>query len=496
MDPIIELIDTSISYAPKFRVSWKVGEYKSVDFVYTAALEMIIGYTSSWTVGQIPGISISACGDSVSNNNSYINAVNNGDGTYSYYFRLSGTPTTKGFFDVRNSLLPPQIHNGMWFNFCIVDEYSDSPPSSKTHQTQLRYGGQVRVSISSAIQFLGATWSVNKQKWDFEYRMAGIAHTANVSGINDRISFARILLNTTYNQSHIKLWPTPNDPEYLGSTPASSTNTDYSGVATAVIGLALSVNYWASLIWGSVSAIVSLLANRYDGRLDTTQAVERSWTWWPFIRDTSQFFWFDVLVDPNETVEFSYDYAIVGNPFEVLGVTGYRRIYAGSPGRKHSMNPTEMTAMEREQCGIVAITREELLSGAFDQKISGRVLKEWLDSDDDVFFYSRNFQEGEVSHPASPIVDETTSMKDLLSAGLSKQVEICKLMIEAFHAVEKHDVAEAKPVIEKYSTRLRSLLNLQEMLESNQYSDSFGLSEILDQYISITTPDSPPESKE
>ena len=139
-------------------------EYGSINYVYTAAnMSVIVGYTSSWSYGQIPGITISAYGNSISGSNLYINKIDNGDGTYSYHFLLSGTPTTKGSFLVRNSHLPPQINNGMWFEFIIVDEHSSSSQYAQTHNDQLIYGGQVRVSISSAIEFMGATWSQHKK---------------------------------------------------------------------------------------------------------------------------------------------------------------------------------------------------------------------------------------------------------------------------------------------------------------------------------------------
>ncbi len=113
-------------------------EYGSINYVYTAAnMSVIVGYTSSWSYGQIPGITISAYGNSISGSNLYINKIDNGDGTYSYHFLLSGTPTTKGSFLVRNSHLPPQINNGMWFEFIIVDEHSSSPQYAQTHNPKM-----------------------------------------------------------------------------------------------------------------------------------------------------------------------------------------------------------------------------------------------------------------------------------------------------------------------------------------------------------------------
>ncbi len=446
-------------------------------------MSVIVGYTSSWSYDQIPGITISAYGNSISGSNLYINKIDNGDGTYSYHFLLSGTPTTKGSFLVRNSLLPPQINNGMWFEFIIVDEHSSSPQYTQTHNDQLIYGGQVRVSISSAIEFMGATWSQNKQKWDFEYRMAGISHTANVSNINDRFSYARILIKTTQNTSNIVLWPTPNNPQYIGCTPKPSTGTDYSGIATAVVGLALGVNYWASLIWGSATAIVELLASVINSSSDSSQTIERSWSWWPLIRDSCQFLWFDVLVEPNELVEFSYDYTIVGNPFEVLGVKGYRQLYAGSPGSNLIMNPSLMSDAEREKCGIITITREDLLSGKKNKDLSERTINRLLDTKDKLFYFSKAFSEREVSYSEIPITNES-SIQELLLTEINKQIKKSELIIEAFRMNEKYDNIDSKSIVEKHSTRMSLLQELQNKLNLSN-NDSTELSKILENYISI-----------
>ncbi|WP_400256660.1 hypothetical protein [Candidatus Methanomassiliicoccus intestinalis] len=488
MSPTITLTDASIAFAPKFTVSpWKMGEYNSINGVYTSTVgSIIIGFTTSWEVGQIPGITISAYGSSVQSGNSYINAVDNGDGTYSYYFRLSGMPTTKGVFDVRNTLLPPQIKNGMWFNFTVIDDSSDAPPSTKSHSNKIQYNNQLRVSISSAIEFMGATWAKNKQKWQFEYRMAGIGHTNYIAGINDRISYARILIKSTQNQSNIVLWSTPDVAQYKGSTPASLTGTDYSGIANTVIGLALNANPWASLIWGSASAIVALLASFVNSSADSSQSLERSWSWWPLISDTSQFFWFDVLVEPNEMVEFSYEYTIIGNPFELLGVKGYRQLYAGPPGVSSSTNPEKMTFIEREQYGIKTITRENILTKDANLNVSEKTLKDWLDSGEEVLYYTNNFVECEKPQPEKFELNESALIKDLLLEELHETIDRSRLIIEAFSTDEICNTDEGKATIKKHTDMLESLLNVQKSLDSTQNLESIELSKIFDAYLKIT----------
>jgi len=491
--PIVTLTDPSISYAPKFTVSpWRLGEYNSIDAEYKAPIGgNITSFSGSWIVGQIPGITISPRGDSVSGSSKDIWAVSNNEGTHTYYFRISGTPTTKGIFDVRNRLLPPQIANGMWFNFTIIDDYGSegTHSSNKSHSSILLHANKVRVSVSSAIEFLGAGWLPNKQMWDFEYRMAGIGHTNNVSGINDRISYARILIKPILNGSNMLLWPTPTDARYIGSTPASSTGTNYSGVANAVVGLALNANPPASVIWSSVSALIAALASIVNGSTSTSQLIERSWSWWPLIYNASQFFWFDVLVEPNKRVEFSYDYTIVGNPFGILGVTGHRQLYAGPAGGDRSMNPEKMTSMEKEQCGISTVSRENIMTGAVKLDISERLLKEWLDSDKDVFYHTKNFAECEILQSEKVESNESTSIKDLLSEELFEQIERSELIINAFSMDEICDADDSKAIVKKQSDRLESLLKLQKLLEVHQKKEPVELKKIFDGYLKVAEAD-------
>lgn len=487
MTPTITLIENNISYAPKFKISpWKVGKYYSINGVYTTTIgPPIIGFSSSWVESPIPGITISAYGSSIQKGNNYINRVDNSNGTYSYFFKLSGTPASKGTYNVRNQLLPPQIQNGMWFDFTIVDDSYDEPKSTASHHKEIRYNNKIRVSISSAIEFVNASWSSNKKMWDFEYRVAGIGHTNNVAGIKDRISYARILIKSTQNQSKFDLWSTPNDPRFIGSTPAASTNTNYSGLANTVVSLALKANPWASSIWGSASAIVALLASFSNSNSDSTQVLERSWSWLPMIEDTCQFFWFDLLVEPNEVVEFSYEYTIVGNSFDILSVKGYRMLSAGPSKGNQIMNPELMTPNERELHGIKTISRHDLLTKTIRPNISEKTINDWLKSDRDLFYYTNNFNEEEVNEDLKNVKsEESVSIESFLSKELSEKIE------ESTSILEILDNAEyAEDIVKKHTDRLVSLLRIQKLLESNQKYESSELEDILNDFLKIVNPE-------
>ncbi len=477
--PTVTLTDLSIGYAPKFTVSpWKVNEYNSITGVFTSGIgSTIVAFSNKWVGEQIPGITISAYGSSVQSNNPNINAVNNGDGTYSYYFRLSGTPTSTGTFDVRNQLYPPQIYNGMWFNFTIVDDFIGAASSSKSHSNSVQYGGE-KTYASSAIEFKGASWKPGEERWNFEYRMAGIGYAEGGSGI----LYAYISLNATENKSNIIFWPTPPDPRYIGSTPASSTGTNYSGVANAVIGLALTANPAASLIWSTANIVAALSNNVNNSNVGNDKVVQK-WSWNWGTDKTAQFYWFNVVVEPNELVEFSYEYYILGWSYELLSAgKGYRTLY-GNPSNNNSLpNPAQMTVAEREEYGIETIARENLVNRATEINMSEMTLTGWLESNEDVFYYAHNIIEYDTPQSKKNELDKSTLTKDLLLEELSEQIERSERIIEGFSSDETKDMKDSIDIIEKHTVRLISLLEMQKQLTSTSEKNNFELNKMFDEY--------------
>jgi len=473
---------TQVNDSPNFVVSlWKLNQYNSVNGVYTVGDNRVDSFSSSWVGTQIPGIAISARGGSVKNGDTNIHAVKNTNGTYSYFFKLSGTPTKTGTYEVKNQLLPPIIPGGLSFTFNIItsyESYSNIAQSSK---------GEYKVSISSAMEFIGANWTASN-RWAFEYNLAGTGHAEGYYGA---IRNAMIKIEATKNLSRMSLY-TGNFPRDIGSVPASNDNTNYLGIAMGAVGLALNVNTYVSTIWSALSFVLAL-SSMYNSGNTSYWSVVREWKWSTDIKDTCQFIHFIVYLDPNQEAEFSYEYSVLGPRYEGLSVgKHYKTIKAGPSGGGSSinMNPTQMTIAEREECGIETIPRANLLTRATELNISETTLREWLESDEDVFYYTNNFVEYETSQPEKTELKRSSLTKDLLSDELSAQINRNRMIIGGGFSISGVcGTDDSKETINKYTVRLKYLLGIQKRLEAIHEKDIIELNIIFDSYLNTLDAD-------
>jgi len=481
--PSVTLTNSSIGYAPQFTVSsWKINEYNSIICVYTS-IYGDLKYTSSWAGTQIPGISISSYGSSIQSGNTYINPVSNGNGTYSYYFKLSGTPTSTGVYDVRNQLIPPQIQNGMRFNFSIVGN-TDGGPLHTEHSNRI-VNNQYQVYTSSSIEFAGATWIPDgRDVWSFTYRMAG---TGSQEGYFGKIRAAAMEIKGTNNTNNMAIWSS-NDAKYIGSAPTSNNSTNYSGIANSVIGFAITAlnSMGASFAWSTIS-LVAALGSFVNSSSNAEDYLWRSWSWSPDITDTGQFFWFIVDVEPNQTVKFSYEYMLFGPTFEALSAgKGYRTLYASSAANKNlSANPEQMTSLEKEQYGIETISKNNYLTKAVELNIPEKTINEWLKSGEDVFYFTNNVVEYESPQPEKVELSKSTLTKDLLLNELSDQIEKSEQIIKVFNTKEICELEDSIAIVKKHTFRIASLSDIQTKLEATREVNINKLNDVFDSYCKI-----------
>jgi hypothetical protein len=320
--------------------------------------------------------------------------------------------------------------------------------------------------------------------WHFWYRVAGTGHA---SGYYGDILAAAIEIQGTNNGNNMEINP-GNGPTYIGSAPTSNNSTNYSSTINAVISFAITAlgSMGASFLWTAASLILAL-GNNVNNSITEDDHLWRLWNWSPAIKDTGQFFWFFVDVQPNQTVEFSHEYMLFGPTYELLSAgKGYRTLYAGSPGNNtSSMNPELMTLSEREQYGIETISRENLLTMAAELGISEITLNEWLESSEDVFYYAHNFVEYETPQPEKTELSRSTLTKDMLLNELSEQIERSEKIIRAFSTDEICDLEDSMEIVQKHTARLAYLSELQTVAESTLRTDISGLNSVFEDYCEI-----------
>ena len=488
--PSVTLTANAGTYSPEFVVSpWNLNEYNSINYEYVSKMgSMALAFSSSWSGAKIPGITISPYGGSVQSGNSNINGVNNGNGTCSHYFKLSGTPTSSGTFDVRNQVIspqPPQLQTGMCFNFTIVGINDGGAPHTE-HNNKFQKNGY-QVYASSSIELKGVSWKPGAEAWCFEYRMAG---TGSTIGYSSKIQAAAIQIEGTENKNNMEIEP-GNGPTRTGSAPTSNNSTNYNGIANTVVNFSIIAlnSMGASFAW-TVADLLLKMGSNVNRSITTDDYVWRLWDWSPSITETGQFLWFEVDVKPNQMVKFSYEYMIFGQGYDVLSAgKGFRTVCAGSPDNKSlNMNPEQMTPLEREKYGIEIIYRENLSARAIELNLSDKTLNEWQNSNEDIFYYAHKFIEYETPQPKRIDLNESTLTKDLLLSELSDQIDASKNVIRAFSSDDTSALNDSIAIIQKHVSRLLSLQNLQEKIISLSEKDYRSLNSAFNKYREIIGP--------
>ncbi len=358
-------------------------------------------------------------------------------------------------------------------------------PINHTEKQNSIQNWDYQVYASSSIGFMGATWIKDRNVWEFTYRMAG---TGSADGFYGNIRVAIIEIEGTQNVDNMAPWSSTNS-RYIGSASTPNTSTDYTSIANAVIGYAITAinSMGASFAWSTLS-LIRALGHDVDGSTDGDHSLSRLWRWSPDQKDVGQFFWFVVDVDPNETVQFSYEYMLVGPVYELLSAgKGYRTLSAGPPdtNRSLSMNPEEMTFSEREQCGIETIPRKNLMTRAAELNIPEITIERWLKTNENVFYYAHDFVEYETPQIEKVELTKSTLTKDLLLNELSEQIDRSKKIIKAFSTDEVCDMEDSIVILNKHKLRLTELLEMQTTLEKTPIKNIGKLNTIYDSYCRI-----------
>lgn len=363
----------------------------------------------------------------------------------------------------------------------------DNPLSHTEHSdsTAYNYGaGWNDIYGSSSLGYMGAEWSSARNAWCFNYRLAGTGASRfrDTGNSTNTIRIAAMEIEGTSNTSNLALW-TSTDSKYVGSTPGSGTNPDYSTIATAVAGFAITAinNLGASYAWSTLG-LIGALRSYTDSSTTQDDYIWRDWDWSSDISDTGQFFWFLADVEPNETVQISYDYMIFGPGYELLDTgKGYRNLVAPGPDSKSAVtnwNPGMMSEDDKEKYGIEEITLEKVNERAAELNIASEIINEFKDSGDEVLYYAHKLIEYEVV----PSIDLTSQeskdilTKDALMEEIIIQIQNKEIIIKAFSNIEELTEENANIIKENEAELafLKDILKEAELVneDDSKYIDS------------------------
>ncbi|HWQ70944.1 MAG TPA: hypothetical protein VN370_01355, partial [Desulfitobacteriaceae bacterium] len=356
----------------------------------------------------------------------------------------------------------------------------DVPVNHTEHDNSTSYnygGGWNDIYGASSIGYMGAEWSSARYAWCFNYRFAGTGSSRLRSSGNpsNKIRIAAMEIEGTYNTSNLALW-TSSDSKYIGSTPDSGSNPDYTDVATAVAGFAITAinNSGASYAW-SVAGFIAALRSIADDTETQDDYLWREWDWSSDISDTGQFFYFLADVEPNQTVQISYDYYIFGPGYELLNTgKGYRNLIAPGPDSKSAVanwNPGMMSNEEKTRYGIEEIPLQKVEEKAAELNIPLEIVGNFYKSGEKVLYYAHNLVEYEVEPPASTHDTNAPVSKEALIEEINTQMDRNELIIKAFSNVESMN-EEDLAIIQKNKAEQVLLINLLNRVQSINEDDS------------------------
>lgn len=355
---------------------------------------------------------------------------------------------------------------------------SDNPVSHTEESNSTFYNGN-NIYASSSIAFMGAEWSSARHKWAFNYRFSGTGASRyrTTGDATNEIRIAAMEIDGTSNTDNMAIW-TSNDPEYIGSAPENSgTDAYYSDIADSVVGFAITAinNLGASYAWSTYGLLSALMSTVDDTDPSDPDREWRQWEWSWDKSDVGQFFWFIVDVDPYQTVQISNEYMIFGPGYELLSAgKGYRNLEAGSPpssastatmSTSENWNPGMMSEEEKKKYGIEEIPRDQFEKRAKELHISKRSVKEFLNSDDEVFYYAHNFVEYEVA----PSEKSPATPKGLLVKDIKAQLDKSRKVVKGFSYLDEKTEGDLNTIKkhEERKAQLQALLDRTKALSEN-----------------------------
>lgn len=355
----------------------------------------------------------------------------------------------------------------------------------KTNSTWYGYPEKADIYVASSIAYMGAEWSSARQAWGFNFRFAGTGSADWRSGGNAGvIRCAGMEIKVITNKNYVDLW-TSNSAKYLGSAPESGTHPNYGGVASAVVGLAITAlnNLGASFAWSAISLIAAFV-NTTDSSTTQSDKLYRGWDWTSDKADVGQFFWFIVDVKPNKTTKISSDYYLLGPGYELLdaGLAYYNLTASSGRGSQTTMNPETMSEDERKACGIETISRKDFNTRAIELSISERSRDEFLNSDEEFFYYAHNFDVSEdtESNYLELQIDANNLTRERLFACIEHQIDRSEKIVRGFSGKNIANNPENIEICKKHSDRI---IQLHELLAYMNETDSEGTLDLYSVYV-------------
>lgn len=367
---------------------------------------------------------------------------------------------------------------------------ADQPINHTEASNKISWGSGANsysVYAASSIGFMGAEWSSARNAWAFNYRFVGTGAGRKGTDASNLIKIAAMEIEGTSNKSNLALWSSA-DSKYIGSAPASSGSTPgYSSLISAVAGFAITaINNLSSAYLWSVAGLVDAMRSTVNSQSSSSGYLLRSWNWTGQTHDVGQYFWFIVDVKPYQTAEISTEYTLFGDNYEVLSAgKKYRSLEAGAPNsfaaamakNTNDWNPGMMSNEEKEIYGVEEISREEFDKRADELNISQRSFDEFINSNDNVFYYAHNFHEYEVTP------EEPNSPKDVLIHKINEQLDKSNSIIEAYSSLEEKN-EEDEMIIQKHIAKQSEL---KEVLERAQLINESNIDSINSEIIDLET---------
>lgn len=378
------------------------------------------------------------------------------------------------------------------FNTIVMNAFavSDNVVSSieRTNSTVYGYPSRADIYVASSIAYMGAEWSSARQAWAFNFRFVGTGSADWRSGGNANvIRFAGMEIEIIENTQNADFW-TSTSAKYLGSAPESGTHPNYGGVASAVVGLAITAinDLGASYAW-SVAGLIAAFVSTTDSSTTNSNRLYRGWNWTSDQSDVGQFFWFIVDVQPNSKAKISTDYYLIAG-YELLdaGKANYNLTAHAAGKSAITMNPEIMSEEEKIDCGIETISRANFAAKAAELNISARSQEEFLKSDEDVFYYAHNFV---VEEDDSSNLELEINANNLTEEGLIESIEFqidrSEKIVCGLSGEDIADKAENIEICEKHNKRINQLNDLLTQMESSDSQKGLDLNEIYMKYNNI-----------
>ena len=255
--------------------------------------------------------------------------------------------------------------------------------------------------INSAVSVeIRGMWNKNRHEWEYDGYLCG-GGAVRKDPDEDRMDkwgcFAHcIKITEKENNKNFHFLIDPNNPERMGCTPHSGEGEDYSTIDNI---LEASVNVMVNLMGSYVSFAWTIAAPFIDdlvSGIDTEELEDEQLTceffypkeeeetgWWIFPSDVGCWYWWRIIVNPEQTVKFDIDLAHIGVESGCYG-----------SGVEHSWTPTinapppfpgGFSAAKRLEYGIQEIPVSGIKERAMEFSLSSAAVDELVNLGEPVY---------------------------------------------------------------------------------------------------------------